>query len=381
MRGAVRASLGPSAAEAGAAAHFGARRRPCSRGAGSRCSCAANGEPALGGLQGLDAAIPEQVIDVPQISQDRIQQRLVGRDLRHPQMAEQLVEVPTVLSPALLQQLYAEQIVDNPVPGGGLHNPLPVPGASSAVSRDELWQGVFRTFPVEKSAEVAGQVSASVHAHSSSSTLSSHHMARGRAEDAGAQHPGLPRQVAHCARLSRMEALDGPSSLRWHAALAPAACKFSEVPQLLSMFRVLDIPVVCRAGLHSCGWFMGSCCDSGGGVLTCFAVLDFPVSNCRCFQASMWYTAREPAPSFFMHFCADWTQVWVRIVSLVVLTSLVALRWMSLRTTVTVFRLPHGSLLVMGATMMVQLTPAPSVWRRIFACTSCALDYVQFPLC
>ena len=34
---------------------------------------------------------------------DRIQQRLVERDLRRPQMAEQLMEVPTVLSYAVPQ--------------------------------------------------------------------------------------------------------------------------------------------------------------------------------------------------------------------------------------------------------------------------------------
>ena len=41
---------------------------------------------------------------MPKISQDRIQQRLVDRDLRHSKTVEQLVEVPTVLSPSLLQQ-------------------------------------------------------------------------------------------------------------------------------------------------------------------------------------------------------------------------------------------------------------------------------------
>ena len=41
----------------------------------------------------LDSALPEQVIDVPKISQDSIQQRLVDRNLRHSQMAEHLVEV------------------------------------------------------------------------------------------------------------------------------------------------------------------------------------------------------------------------------------------------------------------------------------------------
>ena len=49
-------------------------------------------------VQTLDTMLSEQVIDVTKISQDSIQQRLVDRDFRHPQMAEQLVEVPTVLS-------------------------------------------------------------------------------------------------------------------------------------------------------------------------------------------------------------------------------------------------------------------------------------------
>ena len=51
-------------------------------------------------------------------SQDRIQYRLAEGDLRHPQMAEPLVKVPTILSPSLLQQQGAELIVHNQVPRG-----------------------------------------------------------------------------------------------------------------------------------------------------------------------------------------------------------------------------------------------------------------------
>ena len=86
----------------------------------------------------MDSEVPEQVIDVPKISQDRIQQRLVDRDLRHSQMAEQLVEVPTVLSPSLI----AEQIVDIPVPrgrggsdGGGLQGFLQEQNSTVLVSK------------------------------------------------------------------------------------------------------------------------------------------------------------------------------------------------------------------------------------------------------
>ena len=58
----------------------------------------------------LDTAVPEQVIDVPKISLDRI------AVLAAAQPAEQLVEVPTVVSLSFFSQL-AEQNVDIPVPG------------------------------------------------------------------------------------------------------------------------------------------------------------------------------------------------------------------------------------------------------------------------
>ena len=64
----------------------------------------------------LDTAVPEQVIDVPKISPGRLQQRLVDRDLRLSQMAEQLAEVPTILY--FLKQPIAEQIVGVPIPHG-----------------------------------------------------------------------------------------------------------------------------------------------------------------------------------------------------------------------------------------------------------------------
>ena len=53
----------------------------------------------------LDVQSPvEQVIDLPRMPEDSIQQRLVDRDSRVPQMAEQLVEVPTVLTLAVLAE-------------------------------------------------------------------------------------------------------------------------------------------------------------------------------------------------------------------------------------------------------------------------------------
>ena len=70
--------------------------------------------------------VSEQVIEVPKLA---LPVRAVQRAaLSEPQLVEQLVEVPTVLSYSLLQQRTAEQIIDIPVPGrargggrGGLH--------------------------------------------------------------------------------------------------------------------------------------------------------------------------------------------------------------------------------------------------------------------
>ena len=113
--------------------------------------------------------VAEQVIEVPKIFLDTTPQRL-GDHLRQPQMVEQLVHVPTVVSFSSLQQLTAEQIVDIPVPGGdgGGERGIPVPGRAGEGGRgglqgfagqsstassshvgaaDGAGQGVFRTFP------------------------------------------------------------------------------------------------------------------------------------------------------------------------------------------------------------------------------------------
>ena len=66
----------------------------------------------MASLLHLDTPIPEQVIEVPKIaSSSRVSRNM----LRALQMAEQLVEVPTVVSYSSLQQQTAEQIVDIPV--------------------------------------------------------------------------------------------------------------------------------------------------------------------------------------------------------------------------------------------------------------------------
>ena len=118
--------------------------------------------------------VAEQVIEVPKIFLDMTPQRL-GDHLRQPQMVEQLVHVPTVVSYSSLQQLTAEQIVDIPVPGGdggggrgGLQSSLPrqnsaavhveqtvdipVPGRAGGGARE----GLQSSLPRQNSAGRAG---------------------------------------------------------------------------------------------------------------------------------------------------------------------------------------------------------------------------------
>ena len=80
---------------------------------------------------------PEQVIEVPKISPEDVSMRTA---VRAPQLAEQLVEVPTIVSWSLLKFIM-EQNVDIPVPGrGGGISGLQgfLPGQSSTA----LWCGV-----------------------------------------------------------------------------------------------------------------------------------------------------------------------------------------------------------------------------------------------
>ena len=71
------------------------------------------GDQVVEFLQKIDApALVEQVITVPKISLDRIPQRSA---CRRPRRAEQLVDVPTIVSYSSLQQGTAEQTIDIPV--------------------------------------------------------------------------------------------------------------------------------------------------------------------------------------------------------------------------------------------------------------------------
>ena len=81
---------------------------------------------------------PEQVIEVPKILPRDFPSRRLSRDT---QLAEQMVEVPTILSFSLLQ-LILEQNVDIPVPDGGGRNVglqgfLPVQSSTAMLSSGE----------------------------------------------------------------------------------------------------------------------------------------------------------------------------------------------------------------------------------------------------
>ena len=91
-------------------------------------------------FRALDQPVDEQVTAVPKISFDRVSQRLVERRL--PQIAEQLVEVPTVLTPTRIALQIAEQIVGIPVPRGcgeqRLQGLLPGQGSTSVSSAQRI---------------------------------------------------------------------------------------------------------------------------------------------------------------------------------------------------------------------------------------------------
>ena len=150
-------------------------------------------------LAPLDFRVAEQGIEVPKIVCPPRAARTV---LHAPQAAEQLVEVPTIISySSLLQQTLEQnvdipvrgrggrnvdlqgflprqtstapavaQIVDNPASGGGLQGFRPGQSSSASFSSpagvhdyaDEPGEGVFRTFPrVKKSPKSAASPSPS----------------------------------------------------------------------------------------------------------------------------------------------------------------------------------------------------------------------------
>ena len=72
-------------------------------------------------LTPFDLRVPEQAFEVPKISSPSRVSRAV---LSEPQTAEQLLEVPTIVSCSSLQQQTAEQNVDIQVPRRGVSRSL-----------------------------------------------------------------------------------------------------------------------------------------------------------------------------------------------------------------------------------------------------------------
>ena len=77
-----------------------------------------------------DIQVPEQVIEVPKILIDELPLRT---PVREPQLAEQLVEAPSIVSLIEVTRQPVEQIVDIPVPRGGvrLRGVLPEQGSTA----------------------------------------------------------------------------------------------------------------------------------------------------------------------------------------------------------------------------------------------------------
>ena len=124
--------------------------------------------------------VPEQVIEVPKILLDDVPMRTAVRDT---QLAEQLVEVPTIVSYSWLQ-LRMEQNVDIPVPGrggraSGLHGSLPGQSSTALPSLERIFERI-----VEQNVEflVGGGLQDFLPGQSSSATSSSPAGVRGSAD-------------------------------------------------------------------------------------------------------------------------------------------------------------------------------------------------------
>ena len=93
-------------------------------------------------MRKLDApALDEQGIAVPKISLDRVSKRCPRPRTRR---ADQLVEVPTIMSYSSLQQRTSEQIIDIPVPQGRGGR-----GGLGGVSQRQGTTALYKAHPVD----------------------------------------------------------------------------------------------------------------------------------------------------------------------------------------------------------------------------------------
>ena len=203
----------------------------------------------------FDVLIPEQAIEVPKISPTpRPPRRRLVRFAD--QTAEQLVEVPTIISYSSLQRT-VEQNVNIPVPGRGgqqvgLQGFLPRQrstavhaslersseriveqivdsrvlaggfSASSSSSREHAGEGVFRTFPrIKKSPKLGSHSGSELLPESSPSTLSANQMATDERTSMGGRQWSCVGAFGHCAGYFLAE----PG--HWASTVAPAMVTLS----------------------------------------------------------------------------------------------------------------------------------------------------------
>ena len=125
---------------------------------------------------------PEQVIEVPKILSDDVPVRAL---LRETQLAEQLVEVPTIVSWSLLQ-LITKQNVDIPVPCGGVRGLQGFPPGQASTTSSFALERISERI-VEQNVEfpVGGGRQDFLPGQSSSATSSSPAGVRGSADVPG----------------------------------------------------------------------------------------------------------------------------------------------------------------------------------------------------
>ena len=87
-------------------------------------------------LRFLDLPLAEQATSVPKISCSSCPSRAC---VPEPQLVDQLVEVPTVLTPTRIALQIAERIVDTPVPRGRVHGFLPGQSSTSSLPESVEW--------------------------------------------------------------------------------------------------------------------------------------------------------------------------------------------------------------------------------------------------
>ena len=189
--------------------------------------------------------VPEQVIEVPKILLDDVPMRTVVRDT---QLVEQLVEVPTIVSWSMLQQIM-EQNVDIPVvdrgsgAGGGLSGFLPgqysmtgeqivdnpVPGRGEGISGLQgFFPGQSSTAPtVAQIVDIPGGSLQGSHPGQGSPVSSSFHSPAGSDDDADEPGKGVFRTFPQNKKSAKVTSHSG-SELPPHPSSSTAAAQLAD---------------------------------------------------------------------------------------------------------------------------------------------------------